>query len=493
MKRRFITLFLILVLSLSILIASAANVDISYENGKLVFYTTSVNDSTTTIRYKTLGFTASFTGASGAHYAVRIKMEQTDEWDNYNGTLTTKFEIPFVGSGNTILQRFIDTYGKKDDFVNFFSRTNTIYLDSIMTVKELRNGTWVILGSMAADGTLSGETYTTLAGIRGARSWSSATMTNLAQYYNIQFTFPAQTIPDNQKPVPTPTPSATPLPTPIPTPTPRPSATPLPTPDPGAQPPTSPQYHWYIVSSKHTGDGVRDISQDNNIAARMPVYPLNQTGNFPATIKTGFNNVSYTYSSSNIYPVLSTSRTADGKLQVDISSSYAFVGGQRYDIGKEYVVGTSLGLDYGLYIEIFNDLTFSRSVWNKDCLCTAYKDIGQNWNLVSKFDSGYALEDEGEQEIMGNADRFQRLHLSDFPARLFFSLDFLPGENFEYAGDITQANIGDYPLLANKKNLNRLVYFKLNDSNCTAAGYYLTLVLYAPDGKYNAVSKFISK
>ncbi len=199
-KKHIIAISIIILLISSILIISlqVSAADLRAYGNNLIFIATSTK-ATSGTKFKTVGFTASFTGSSGINYETVIKMEQKKEDDNGDGTVTTTFEIPFVGSGNTIMQRFNDDYGVQDDFITFFRNDNTLFLDPIITILE--NG--VAQGGVNADGTLWGEVYTTLPGILGARNWAESTREDLKDMFGERVDFEGQLIPPTELTPPT--------------------------------------------------------------------------------------------------------------------------------------------------------------------------------------------------------------------------------------------------------------------------------------------------
>jgi hypothetical protein len=95
-----------LVIALCILIAcyvgtSADSIDIVYDRvTKCVKYDTTVTAAISGTRYRVLGFTVKLDG-----FSTTIKMGQGLDYDNGDGTKTVRFNIPVVGSGNSIMQR----------------------------------------------------------------------------------------------------------------------------------------------------------------------------------------------------------------------------------------------------------------------------------------------------------------------------------------------------------------------------------------------------
>lgn len=188
--KRLISVFILLVYVLSVFpVNTFAAPDVREIDGNLTFKTTATTGTTGTV-YSIIGWTIKVNG-----YTTRIKMEDSGSLDNGDGTRTYTYVIPFVGEGNTILQRFKDTYAGNLTalayFNNFFKHGGTVYLDGIFTIKE--NG--VAQGSLAQNGALIGETYTTESGIKGAREWGPSTISDLGQYWNLDVTFNPQAFP----------------------------------------------------------------------------------------------------------------------------------------------------------------------------------------------------------------------------------------------------------------------------------------------------------
>ena len=282
------------------------------------------------------------------------------------------------------------------------------------------------------------------------------------------------------------------------------------------EPPRIPQYHWWNIASKHTGSDFQNLPNDWN--KKMPAWLYSKTDSYAPTITSEQENAnSYTYSSENIYPILETTRNAEGKLIIDTSKSYAICDGRKYEIGKKYT-GIDSGLDYGLYIEIDDSLKLSQYLWNET---PAYQL--EDWNVTPK-DKGNHVMDAGnigygafhEKPDFHSCTYFpiaDKDPLSKYNEPLLFS-GFEPLHYIKYTivdgvkteelqtvaiNGWTDEELDKYPKVKENglisKNINRWVNFSMNDSNVFnyASHYRLTLVLYTPDEKYNAVTKTITR
>ncbi len=196
---------IILILLNSFTVYAADPLNIYYnEDTNCVEYDAMVTAATSGTRYRVLGFTVKLDG-----FSTTIKMEKGLDHDNGDGTKTVRFNIPVVGSGNSIMQRFIDKYGMRDEFVNFFSNDNTLYFDAIMTVTNMSGTTEIPLAEMSYNGTftkpngssavLGTDYFTTLSGIKYARSWKNRD--DLDKFFNLQCFIPGKSnsikIPDD--------------------------------------------------------------------------------------------------------------------------------------------------------------------------------------------------------------------------------------------------------------------------------------------------------
>ncbi len=256
------------------------------------------------------------------------------------------------------------------------------------------------------------------------------------------------------------------------------------------EPPKTPQYHWWILSAKHTGS---DFEQVEDWSKKMPAYTYSKTGTFSPIITDELEaGNEYTYSNTNIFPSLDTVRNSDGTLLIDTTASYANINGQRYDIGKLYSYDSPQGLDYGIYAEVDDNLSFSQYVWNEG----QYESLHRDWNKKSKVEWGNALDWGGYQSQTFNG-LMSISRICEEGLGKFFSIRMYKnyGNTYAWTGIVPENELYKFPAIKDEKNLNRLVYFTINDSKVLshASSYRLTLVLYTPDGKYNAVTKTITK
>ncbi len=177
---------------------AAFNVQTILRDGKYYLtFETRVKTATTGTKYKTLGFTAFWPDLS-----MNTRIYMPEKWHTgSNGITTTYFEVPITGTGNTVMQRFIDKYDEKSDyFITAFSEGNLRFpLNAIMTITEGANDQ--PLGSINEKGEPTGEVYFTFESISKARDWAKPS--ELKQYYPVWCDIPPQPIPEENLTPPT--------------------------------------------------------------------------------------------------------------------------------------------------------------------------------------------------------------------------------------------------------------------------------------------------
>lgn len=156
----------------SYLVSAADDVAVT-KDGLITFNTTS-RKATTGIRYKTVGFTiAREARCSGDQCAPQsggdfgeVRIQQVEEIDNGNGTVTTYFEVPEAS-----VSAALESAGLQD-----ISYGGTIYLGSIFHI--IRNGNE------------DPNDYVDLQGIKNAESWADPN--GFRQFYDIPVSYTAK-------------------------------------------------------------------------------------------------------------------------------------------------------------------------------------------------------------------------------------------------------------------------------------------------------------
>lgn len=217
-------------------------------------------------------------------------------------------------------------------------------------------------------------------------------------------------------------------------------------------------YSWYVVSAKHTSIDTSKTALNSN--AYMPIYPLSNPSSIINLGYIGNSDKMYSYSSANITPIINTIRSQNG-LDIDIGSSTAIINGNTTNIGDS-------GLDYGLYLAIDNDLTYCTGMANTYDFYIEYKNKGFR---IEPFNT--SIEDSNDCTVFSH---------NYYPDNLnnIFAINPL--------GDVylDKAN-------TTSPNNNKIVKFTLYDTKNFITKYTLVLVLYTPDGRYNYITKTITK
>lgn len=186
-----ITSLLITILST---ITASAVPDVSVINNNLVFKTTSQKATSSTV-FRTLGWSVTISIPVYGTCSTTVAFQQTASVDNGDGTVTTSFSIPLVGSSTSIIPRLQqDNPSAADGIANYVNTGGIFTLYAIQTVLNSVSGNTT--GSIDQNGKyVSGFVSYDYNTISNAEPWTSQTKLDLQQYFGLTVPFQPQNVP----------------------------------------------------------------------------------------------------------------------------------------------------------------------------------------------------------------------------------------------------------------------------------------------------------